>query len=131
MLCGRPRAIDCSSSGAVGSSFPSRPSFQYERTGSMSHDRIAMTLMRIAVILIFLFTFLLAGIDKWNDGGAPDWFVEQFSETWMGSMPQTPMYIGLALLETIIAIAALPTAFIESAEKTNGSIPPINNPAIT
>lgn len=73
----------------------------------MSNDRIIMTLMRVAVTLIFLLTFLLAGIDKWNDGGAPEWFVNQFSETWMGSMPQTPMYLSIALLETIIAIGAI------------------------
>ena len=35
------------------------------------------------------------------------------------------------LTSVIMSIAALPTAFIDNAEKTNGSIPPINNPPIT
>ena len=38
--------------------------------------------------------------------------------------------LNCLLTSSIIAIAALPTAFIESAEKTNGNIPPINKPAI-
>jgi hypothetical protein len=68
--------------------------------------------MRVAVTLIFLFMFLLSAIGKWADGGAPDWFIEQFSATWMGSMPQTPMYMGLALFETILAIGAIASLFM-------------------
>ena len=35
------------------------------------------------------------------------------------------------LTSSIIDIAARPTAFMESAEKTNGNIPPTRSPAIT
>ena len=38
--------------------------------------------------------------------------------------------LNCLLTSSIIAIAALPTAFIESAEKTKGNIPPISKPAI-
>ena len=38
--------------------------------------------------------------------------------------------LNCLLTSSIMAIAALPTAFIESAEKTKGNIPPINKPAI-
>ena len=38
--------------------------------------------------------------------------------------------LNCLLTSSIIAIAALPTAFIESAENTKGNIPPISKPAI-
>ena len=39
--------------------------------------------------------------------------------------------LNCLLTSSIIAIAALPTAFIESAEKTKGNIPPTSRPAMT
>ena len=39
--------------------------------------------------------------------------------------------LNCLLTSSIILIAAFPTAFIESAEKTNGNIAPRSNPAIT
>ena len=38
--------------------------------------------------------------------------------------------LNCLLTSSIIAIAALPTAFIDNAENTKGNIPPINRPAI-
>ena len=40
------------------------------------------------------------------------------------------MSLNCLLTSSIIAIAALPTAFIDNAEKTKGNIPPTNSPAI-
>ena len=39
--------------------------------------------------------------------------------------------LNCLLTSSIIDIAALPTAFIDNAEKTNGNIPPTKSPAIT
>ena len=39
--------------------------------------------------------------------------------------------LNCLLTSSIILIAALPTAFIDNAEKTNGSIAPISKPVIT
>jgi hypothetical protein len=88
----------------------------------MSNDRFTMTLMRIAVTLIFLLTFLLAAIGKWIDGGAPEWFINQFSETWMGSFPQTPMYLSIALLESLIAIGAIISLCLGEWFKTEATV---------
>jgi hypothetical protein len=66
-----------------------------------------MSLMRLAVTLLILITFGLASFGKWMDGSAPQWFIDQFSKTWMGSMPQTPMYLGIAIIEGLLAVGAL------------------------
>ncbi len=39
--------------------------------------------------------------------------------------------LNCLLTSSIIDMAALPTAFIDNAEKTNGNIPPTRSPAIT
>jgi hypothetical protein len=66
-----------------------------------------MSLMRLAVTLLILITFGLASFGKWMDGTAPQWFIDQFSKTWMGSMPQTSMYLGIAIIEGLLAVGAL------------------------
>lgn len=66
-----------------------------------------IVLMRLAVTVLLLQVFLLASLEKWMNLTAPQWFTDQFSETWMGSLPQTPMYLGIALMEGLVAIGAL------------------------
>ena len=66
-----------------------------------------MGLMRLAITLLILITFGLASFGKWMDGGAPQWFIDQFSKTPMGSLPQTPLYLGIATIEGLVAIGAL------------------------
>jgi hypothetical protein len=66
-----------------------------------------MILMRLAVTLMILMVFTLGSLDKWMEGTAPQWFIDQFGDTWMGTMPQTPMYLGIAFLEGLLAIGAL------------------------
>ena len=79
------------------------------------NERLVMILMRLAVTLLFLVTFLLAGIDKWIDvgrlGGAPEWFVDQFGETMLGWLPLTPQFVGIALFETLLGIGAVVSLF--------------------
>ena len=57
------------------------------------------------------------------------------SESYFLITPNAAFSAGISLncllTSSIIAIAALPTAFIAIAENTNGSIAPINKPAIT
>lgn len=67
----------------------------------------ALIAMRLAVTLLILSIFTLASIEKLMQGTAPQWFIDQFGDTWMGTLPQTPMFLGIALLEAIIAIGAL------------------------
>ena len=66
----------------------------------------AITCMRLAVTILILMTFTLAALDKWLQGTAPEWFIEQFGNTWMGYLPQTPMFLSIAFVETIVAIGA-------------------------
>ena len=56
------------------------------------------------------------------------------SESYLIITSSAALKAGISLnwrrTSSIMAIAALPTAFIDNAEKTNGNIPPTNNPAI-
>ncbi len=72
----------------------------------MTNRETTITCMRLAVTLLILMTFALAALDKWLEGSAPQWFLDQFSETWMGHLPQTPMFLSIAFVETIVAIGA-------------------------
>jgi len=73
----------------------------------MLEDIRPMTMVRLAVTLLILTIFTLAAFDKWLEWSAPQWFIDQFKDTWMGAFPQTPMYLSIALLETVVAIGAL------------------------
>ncbi len=53
----------------------------------------------IAIQALFLVTFGLASLGKWQAGGVPDHFINQFGETWLASLP-----LGLALPFYTIAI---------------------------
>lgn len=61
------------------------------------------TLFHIAVILLFLVVFAEASLSKIFEGSVPDWFVDQFKETWLGKFPIKPMYWFIALFELAIA----------------------------
>ena len=72
----------------------------------MTDRETAITCMRLAVTVLILITFMLAALDKWLQGTAPEWFIDQFGDTWMGHLPQTPMFLSIAFVETIVAIGA-------------------------
>ncbi len=67
--------------------------------------------MRLAVTLLILMIFTEASIVKWMEWTAPDWFIAQFKDSWMGNLPQTPMFLSIAFLETIVAIGAWVSLF--------------------
>lgn len=73
----------------------------------MTISQITRTLMRLAVTLLFAVTFVLAGLDKWLVGTAPAWFVEQFAETPLGGLPQTPLFLLVALGESLLGLGAV------------------------
>ncbi len=73
--------------------------------------RVARTVMRLSITLLFVVTFLLAGLGKWFEGEAPGWFVEQFAETPLGSLPQTPLFLLLALGESLLGFGAVASLF--------------------
>ena len=66
-----------------------------------------MMMMRLAVTLMIMMVFTLASVDKFMEASAPQWFIDQFGDTWMGGFPQTPMYLGIGLFEAILAIGAI------------------------
>ena len=73
----------------------------------MTTCRVARTVMTLSITLLFAIMFCLAGLGKWLDGGAPERFVEQFANTPLGSLPQTPMYLGIALGESLLGLGAV------------------------
>ena len=77
----------------------------------MTTCRAARTLMRLSITLLFANTFVLAGWNKWMMGTAPDWFVEQFAATPLGSLPQTPLFLLLALGESLLGLGAVVSLF--------------------
>ena len=77
----------------------------------MATCRVARTLMRLAITLLFATTFLLAGLEKLLAGSAPDWFVEQFAATPLGVFPQTPLFLLLALGESLLGLGAVVSLF--------------------
>jgi len=72
---------------------------------------MARTVMRLAITLLFANTFLLAGLGKCFEGAAPEWFVEQFAETLLGSLPQTPLFLSLAVGEALLGFGAVASLF--------------------
>lgn len=77
----------------------------------MTTCRMARTVMRLAITLLFANTFLLAGLGKCFEGAAPEWFVEQFAETLLGSLPQTPLFLSLAVGEALLGFGAVASLF--------------------
>lgn len=63
----------------------------------------------LAISSLYLLTFGLAGISKWFDGGAPQWFIDQFKNTWLGKLPGGPrlQYMGIAFLETLVCVGVI------------------------
>ena len=73
----------------------------------MTTCKWARIIMRFSITLLFAVTFVLAGFGKLLDGSAPDWFVEQFAETPLGVLPQTPLFLFLAFGESLIGFGAV------------------------
>ena len=67
----------------------------------------------IAVQALFLVTFGLASLVKWNSGGVPEAFTEQFGSTWLAALPLglvLPYYL-IAVTETLIFVLFLLSLF--------------------
>ena len=77
----------------------------------MTTCNLARTLMRFSITLLFAVTFVLAGFGKLLDASAPDWFVQQFAETPLGVLPQTPLFLSLALGESLLGLGAIISLF--------------------
>ena len=77
----------------------------------MTTCNLARTLMRLSITLLFAVTFILAGVGKLFDGAAPDWFVQQFAETPLGVLPQTPLFLFLAFGESLLGLGAVISLF--------------------
>lgn len=73
----------------------------------MTISQMTRRLMRLAVTLLFAVTFVLAGLDKWLVGTAPAWFIEQFAETPLSGLPQTPLFLLVALGESLLGLGAV------------------------
>ena len=73
----------------------------------MTTCNLARRLMRFSITLLFAVTFVLAGFGKLLDASAPDWFVQQFAETPLGALPQTPLFLFLALGESLLGFGAV------------------------
>lgn len=63
----------------------------------------------IAIQFLYITTFGLASLRKWETGGVPDGFREQFGESWLAILPGELLlpYYTIALLETLILILFL------------------------
>ena len=71
-------------------------------------------LFHLAVAALFLAVFAEAGISKFIARETPQWFVDQFKETWLGKFPAAPQFWLIATLE--LAVAALVVASIATGE---------------
>lgn len=66
----------------------------------------------LAVCLLYLVVFGEASIAKLREGEVPDWFRQQFADTWLGKLPVGPQYRMIMVLELVVAglfVAALVT----------------------
>ncbi len=62
----------------------------------------------LAVNLLFLSTWALAGPTKFGSGGVPQWFVDSFGKSVLGAFPGMAVaYYSIAMLETLAAATAL------------------------
>ena len=67
----------------------------------------------IAIQALFLTTFGLASLVKWQSGGVPDGFIDQFGSTWLAALPfglALPYYI-IAVTETLVFVLFLLSVF--------------------
>ena len=63
---------------------------------------------RLAITLLMLATWCLAGPPKFVGGGVPAWFVDSFGKSMLGTFPgMTVSYYSIAVLETLAGLGAL------------------------
>jgi len=77
----------------------------------MTTCNLARILMRFSITLLFAVTFVLAGVGKLLEASAPDWFVQQFAETPLSVLPQTPLFLSLSLGESLLGLGAVISLF--------------------
>lgn len=57
----------------------------------------------ILVIVLFVATFGEASLSKIFGGETPEWFRNQFKDSWMGKLPQPLLWWSIALMELAVA----------------------------
>ncbi|TVQ05548.1 MAG: hypothetical protein EA359_02950 [Balneolaceae bacterium] len=74
----------------------------------------------IAINLLYIATFGLASLRKWQTGGVPDSFRDQFSESWLAVLPGDLAlpYYTIAILETLITILFIFSMFFKEWQVT-------------
>ncbi len=69
-------------------------------------------LFLLAVIALYLVVFGEASLSKLREREVPQWFLDQFSGTWLAKIPLGPQYRMIMVLELVVAglfVAALVT----------------------
>lgn len=62
----------------------------------------------LAINLLLLSTWALAGPTKFGGGGVPQWFVDSFGKSFLATFPGMAVaYYSIAILETVAAVTAL------------------------
>lgn len=56
-----------------------------------------------AVALLYLVVFGEASLSKLREREVPQWFLDQFKDTWIGKFPVAPQYRLIMLLELVVA----------------------------
>ncbi len=70
------------------------------------NEKYLATSVRLAITALFLATFGLASLNKWIPFGIPDGFINDFGETWLGSLPGGLIlpYYTIAITETLVVV---------------------------
>ncbi len=71
-------------------------------------------LFHLAIALLFALVFAEASLSKFIAREVPQWFVDQFKETWLGHFPTAPQYWLIAVLE--FGVFALVVASVVTGE---------------
>ncbi len=67
----------------------------------------------VPVYLLFVGTFLQAGMEKFFSGGVPEWFTKQFAGTFLNAFPGALkiQYYAIAALEILVVVFFLISGF--------------------
>jgi hypothetical protein len=72
------------------------------------------SLFHLAIALLYALVFAEASLSKLIAREVPQWFVDQFKDTWLGRFPSAPQYWLIALLE--LAVFALVVVSVVTGE---------------
>ena len=80
------------------------------------------SLFHLAIAGLLLATFAEASLAKLLGREVPQWFVDQFKDTWLGKFPAAPQYWLIAVLE--LGVAVLVIGSIATGEPWNAGANP-------